>query len=285
MTKRDSSRRWEEQPGDREALAWVARFRFVGAAQVARRFDVSERRARSRLARLADCGLVVSHQPHASAIKLYALSKRGFESIGHIRRRAPRWEVQCEHDLAIADLVAELERAASTLLVLSDRECRRREADGEGAYSVDCHVGGDTQRRWPDIVIEGNGTRVAIEFEIAAKTSKRLEAILAGYVISASYDGLQVRCAHAPLQRRMERLVKDLAYDDVVAVAEGTEDPRQLLPLVGVDEAPAENRGAGASTRLSPLAANTTAAPTATSHGQRGNDRAAAPNRACNPLP
>src|SRR3954470_20200248 len=88
--RRTGGRRWEEQPGDRELLEWVARFRFVAAAQVAARFAVSERRARSRLARLTDCGLALSHQPHASAVKLYALSKRGFQAIGHIRRRPPR---------------------------------------------------------------------------------------------------------------------------------------------------------------------------------------------------
>src|SRR4051794_17358025 len=131
--QRTDERRWAEQPGDRELLEWVARFRFVGAAQVAKRFAVSERRARSRLARLAACGLVLAHQPHASAVKLYALSKRGFEAIGHIRRREPRWEVQAEHDLQIAALVAELELAVPPgLVVLTDRECRRREAGLDG---------------------------------------------------------------------------------------------------------------------------------------------------------
>ena len=149
--RQTGGRRWEEQSGDRELLEWVAQFRFVAAAQVATRFAVSERRSRSRLARLCECGLVLSHQSHASAVKLYALSKRGFEAIAHIRRRPPRWDVQAEHDLQIAALVASLELSAPDLLVLTDRECRRREADREGTYSVDCQLRSETRRRWPDI--------------------------------------------------------------------------------------------------------------------------------------
>jgi hypothetical protein len=213
-------------------LEWVARFRFVGAAQVASRFVVSERRARSRLARLTACGLVLSHQPHASAVKLYALSKRGFEAIGHIRRRPPRWEVQAEHDLQIAALVAGLELAAPGLEVFTDRECRRREADGDGTYSVDCQLRSGTRRRWPDVVIEGNEATVAVELEIAAKTTKHLLAILSGYLVSQTYQHLQVRCAHRSLRRRLERVVRENAYGDFVTLADRREDPQLLATLL-----------------------------------------------------
>ncbi len=174
----------------------------------------------------------MSHQPHASAVKLYALSKRGFEAIGHIRRREPRWEVQAGHDLQIAALVAELELAAPHLVVLTDRECRRREADREGSYSVDCHLRSETRRRWPDVVIEGKEATVAVELEIAAKTTKHLEAIIRGYLLGQTYQCLQVRCAHPPLRRRLERIVKEHAYGDRVALADGDDDPRQLATLI-----------------------------------------------------
>jgi len=52
---------------------------------------------------------VLAHQPHRSAISS-ALSKRGFVAIDQLPRRVPRWEVQVEHDLAIAWMVAELRR-------------------------------------------------------------------------------------------------------------------------------------------------------------------------------
>ena len=102
--------------------------------------------------------------------------------LGQPPRRAPRPDTQREHELAIARLVADLERGdrARGVLVLTERECRRLEADGERGYSVELLVAG-RPKRWPDLVLQNSTRKDAIELELAPKTTDRLTAILTGY--------------------------------------------------------------------------------------------------------
>src|SRR3954464_9563906 len=94
------------------------------------RFGTSQRKCRERLARLEAGGFVVSHQAHLAARKLYAVGPAGRTLLGAGQRRAPRWDTQATHELAIATLVAELEVTRPGLRVLTERDCRRAEADG-----------------------------------------------------------------------------------------------------------------------------------------------------------
>lgn len=204
--------RWAaEAAEDERLLRWVGRFRFVTAVLAGRRFDRSERRIRSRLARLEAVGDVVSYQAHLAAPKLFALSKAGASRLGLPVRRAPRWDAQVGHELAIVDLIVAMEVARSDVLVLTERECRQLEAAGRQRYSVSCMYGRHSARRWPDIVVETADHRVAVEIEIAAKGSDRLRAIMRGYRASRRYDRVQIRCASTALQRRMTQLADGVA--------------------------------------------------------------------------
>jgi hypothetical protein len=119
-------------------LRWMSRFRFVNAAILGERFGVSPRVCRERMGRLASARLVVSHQAHPAAAKLYAIGPAGRQLLGLNHRRPPRWETQVSHELAIASLVAKLELARPDVDVLTERDCRRRQAAGTGRYSVMC---------------------------------------------------------------------------------------------------------------------------------------------------
>src|SRR3954451_13555577 len=113
--------RWHriEQERDASLLAWLARFRFVTATILEARFGVSERMCRYRLARLEAGGFVVSHQAHLAAPKLYAVGPPGRTLLVAGQRRAPRWDTQTTHELAIASLVAELETTDPAARVLT----------------------------------------------------------------------------------------------------------------------------------------------------------------------
>ena len=213
--------RWHriEQQRDEELLAWLARFRFVTATILETRFGVSERMCRRRLARLEAGGFVVSHQAHQAAPKLYAVGPAGRTLLGAGQRRAPRWDTQATHELAIGRLVAELETAHPNARVLTERDCRRAETDGLATYSVACIRDGLPVRRWPDVVTEGERERVAVEIELAPKTTSRLHAILLGYLTDRRYHRVELRCGSAALERRMRKLVADLTADDVFDVA------------------------------------------------------------------
>jgi DNA-binding MarR family transcriptional regulator len=183
---------WEvdEARRDLEVLAWIGRFRFVTAQAIGERFGVSWQRANARVRRLERAGLVGYGREHVSQARAVFLTGRGHELLGWPRRRAPRAQVQREHEAAIVWLVTELERDAGVgVRVLTERECRRREAGGVDRYSVEV-VDGSRLRRWPDVVVERGEERRAVEIEFAPKGSSRLAAIVAGYECSSFAEAL-----------------------------------------------------------------------------------------------
>ncbi|HEV3002091.1 MAG TPA: helix-turn-helix domain-containing protein [Solirubrobacteraceae bacterium] len=204
---------WEvdEARRDVEVLAWIGRFRFVTAQAIGERFGVSWQRANARVRRLERLGLVGCERAHVSQPRAVFLTGRGHELLGGPRRRAPRAEVQREHEAAIVWLVTELERAAGdTVRVLTERECRRLEAGETERHSVVVTGAGATvQRRWPDLVVEVGELRRAIEIEFAPKGSRRLEGIVVAYEHS-SYDEAVFFVRSAALGRRIKRLARSV---------------------------------------------------------------------------
>lgn len=177
---------------DLEWLAWIARFRFVVADDLASRFGVSARRARKRVERMVDAGLLVRdaagarHEPH-----LLFLSSRGAAVLGVPRRKAPTRHA-IAHERAIAHWVTDLEQGAArhgeagSARILTERECRQAEAREIDRFSV--AVTGSDSRRWPDVAFERPGQgRVAYELEFTAKSTPRLRSILKGYRDSPVY--------------------------------------------------------------------------------------------------
>jgi hypothetical protein len=201
---------WEVDEGrrDLEVLAWVGRFRFVTAQAIGERFGLSWQRANARVRRLERLGLVGCQREHVSQARAVFLTGRGHELLGWPRRRAPRAQVQREHEAAIIWLVTRLERdPGADVRVLTERECRRREADGRVRYSVEV-LDGASRRRWPDVVVERGGERRAVEIEFAPKGSSRMAAIVAGYEGSAYSDALFF-VGSAALGRRLAHVVAE----------------------------------------------------------------------------
>lgn len=165
----------DEAQRDVEVLAWVGRFRFVTAQAIGERFGVSWQRANARVRRLERRGLVGCERAHVSQPRAVFLTGRSHELLGWPRRRAPRADVQREHEAAIVALVTRLERdAGPATRVLTERECRQLEpSDRATRYSVDVLRGGQRdRRRWPDVVVELGEGRRAIEIEFAPKGTR-----------------------------------------------------------------------------------------------------------------
>jgi hypothetical protein len=195
-----------EAAQDREWLQWISRFRFVTAAVLAQRFDVSVRQANARVARLAHDGLVVVHRDFVGQASAIYLARAGSVLLGQPPRRAPRPDTQREHELAIARLVADLERRSSSgaVRVLTERECRRQEGDGARGYSVELFTPGHP-KRWPDLVLQSERRKDAIELELAPKTTDRLTTILTGYAHS-DYTRVLLLVESPVLARRLGRV-------------------------------------------------------------------------------
>ena len=197
----------EEARRDVEVLVWIGRFRFVTPEAIGERFSVSWQRANVRVRRLERLGLIGCSREHVSQPRAVFLTGRGFELLGQPRRRAPRAQVQREHEAAIVWLVTQLEReAAAGVRVLTERECRRLEAANEARrYSVELD---DRARRWADVVVVRGDRRRAIEIEFAPKGTARLAQIVAAWQRS-EYDEVFLFVRSAALGRRIQGVVPE----------------------------------------------------------------------------
>jgi hypothetical protein len=203
----------EETRRDVELVAWVGRFRFVTADAIARRFGVSVQRANARVRRLEAVGLLGCERQFVSQARAVFVTARGCELLGEPRRRAPRADVQREHEAAVVDLVTRLELAAPQTRVFTERECRRLEHGGDERFSVETSAIHDAiarrdRTRWPDAVVEVQGGRRAIEIEFAPKGGKRLKAIVDAYAFSTRYRQVLFLVRNAALGRRIIDLAR-----------------------------------------------------------------------------
>ena len=242
---------WEvdETRRDVEVLAWVGRFRFVTCEQVAERFGVSVQAARARTRRLERLKLVGRERAHTTQPWSVFVTGKGLELLGLPRRKGtPRIDIQREHEAAIVWLATQLELAAADdARVLTERECRRREAaEGDFSFSVELAVGGKRRdrKRWPDLVVESEHGRRAIEIEFAPKGRPRLKRIVLAFAHSGYADVVFLARQGALLRTldelaRFERVNPLLGdYPDLTAVAWDVLDDAALAELARPVPAP-----------------------------------------------
>jgi hypothetical protein len=212
---------------DEEWARFVARFRFVDEELLARRFGVSARAARGRVAKLVDARVLARSQVGRGPSLIY-LSPIGARRLGLGRRRTPRLQHSRAHELAVVDLVLTLEEAERVAgrdgVILTERECRKHEAAQQRRYSVTVHGAGEPQRRWPDVVLArtGRDTVAAYELEFSPKPSRRLRAIVRGYrdaghlhraYFIVESPALGVRIARVARQEGAARIVRVASWD------------------------------------------------------------------------
>jgi len=222
-------RRRVEGERDRELVVWVARFRFVSADVLAVRFGVSEQQVNARVRRLVAAGWLSRSRERVGVARAISATRMGCRAVGAPVRRAARTDSQREHELELAWLVARLELRSTAGRVLTERESRAREACGDGPrFSVDViERGGRREKRWPDLVLEQPGRRVAIEFERTAKGRDRLARIVAGYRVATWFDEVHLLAGDAYVARVLAR-----------SLAGAPSDRLMLAPWPGLPAAP-----------------------------------------------
>jgi hypothetical protein len=233
-----------EAKRDREVLEWIARFRFVTAAALAEWYGVDVVNARRRVKRLESARLLGSVRSSGTA-PIFYLAHAGREQLGLPWRSPPRGELQRAHELAIVEQVTRFERAAAAgVRVLTERECRRAEADGVARFHV--AVRGEGPRglaqRWPDIVLlAADGRKVAVELEFAVKHTARLERILVGYQDCREYEQVLYFVDSVPLARRIAGIATSrgtrLAETRTHKLFSIRSTPVKVLPWLGADPA------------------------------------------------
>ncbi|HEV2999991.1 MAG TPA: hypothetical protein VGW75_04550 [Solirubrobacteraceae bacterium] len=132
--------------------------------------------------------------------RLAMLTRNGARAVGLPLRRAPRADVQREHELALVWLVIQLERAGD-VPVRTERECRALESK-ERRYRVTVtQRGRPAERRWPDLVLDGDARRSALELELSAKGTTRLESVVDAYACSSTFDEVLLLAADVLIAR------------------------------------------------------------------------------------
>ncbi len=235
---------WEtvETQRDVEVLRWVGRFRFVSCEELAERFGVSVQAARARSRRLERLGYLGRERWHFTQPWSVFVTGKGLELLGLPRRKGtPRTDIQREHEAAIVWLTTQLELVAEPgVRVLTERECRRLEAvQGDYTYSAELAEGGKRRdrKRWPDVVVESEHGKRAIEIEFAPKGRPRLRRIVWALVHSR-YAEVVLLARTGPLLRMLEDLARDERVDPLIgsyaeprAVAWDGLDPTALAEL------------------------------------------------------
>ena len=169
-------RRAREQAGrDREVLGWIARFRFVDAAVLSERFDVSRQNVNGRVRRFEQAGLIARRSDAMGHGCVISATAAGLDALGLPQRKTPRTDAQVEHELALARFAARLELEDITVVVRTERELRALQAVGAARFSVDVPgARGGIAKRWPDLVLDTSGRRVAVELELTGKGATRV---------------------------------------------------------------------------------------------------------------
>lgn len=194
---------------DIEILGWLGRVRLARVDQVQRRFGMARSKAYRRLQVLWEAGLV-AHESNVPGPGVYLATRAGLQWAELSLAPATVSLATLKHDLAMTDVVAELEREGKLLKVWTEREIRAEHAiPGGRRFAPRVHEPGRTRsgNHLPDIAVDMADDRwVAIEVELTAKRAERTRAILHGYNDAAGVSNLSRVVYVVPTARDQVRM-------------------------------------------------------------------------------
>jgi hypothetical protein len=201
---------------DLAVVGWLGRLRFAEAAQVARRFALSERHAYRRLRGLVALGLldhrrVLHNQPGA-----YWATRAGLDAAG-LRLPPAGIDIRTyDHDRLAAAVAIDLADEFDPDAIVTERELRSLDAAADSPrYAV--VRPGRRGLHFPDLAVDGSeGRPLAVEVELTAKGRGRLDSIVAGYVRARHIAGVRYYATPAAmpgLERAIERARAGSLFD------------------------------------------------------------------------
>ena len=204
--------------------------RFVRVDQIARRFEMGRTASYRRVSVLRDAGMLRMSPPlWGEGPGVVLITQRGMSGID-CNLTLPRVDVrQFEHDLELVEIATDYELQGAR--VYSDREIRSLgKQTGKYETSFRFEVGpqfayGRRRFHYPDLIVNTNGRRLAIEVEIAEKSMTRLREILRGYGMASGIDEVLYVCPRPVVARRIEQLTYELHVYRNVRVESRGETP------------------------------------------------------------
>jgi len=194
---------------DLELVRFLGRVKLARAEHVGRRFAMARSKIYARLSLLAAEGLVASERRVPGSAVYYA-TRTGLAATGLPLGEARMSLATLEHDLAVAQVCAETERAEGAPVVVTEREMRAElRLEGTCAWRTEVRDTGQGRSgfHWPDLALHrGRGGHIAVEVELTQKRAERTRSILAGY--SRRHEGLAAVLYLTPEERQAKRLEK-----------------------------------------------------------------------------
>lgn len=206
---------------DREILRWLGRHRYAMVSQIMNRFVMSQVMAYRRLGGMVTDGYLSHQRLLHGEPGVYWPTRAGLAAaecglpVATVDIRTYR------HDLLLVWLAIEMESLGG--MVVTEREMRQAESfqDNPDRFAVLLNgrgVAGYARKHFPDLVVEGQGKRLAVEVELTSKRTQRLEAILRGYAWARHLDGVVYYVDRPSLAERITEISKKMRVDDKVKV-------------------------------------------------------------------
>ncbi len=239
---------------DRAVLGLLAEHRVMVVPQVAVGLEVSDRTAAARLRDLRDQRLIAHEAIFRNQPAAVWITRRGLDAI---ESRLPPPSVDLKgyrHDIGVGWLWLHAQRGAfgPVAALTSEREMRShdlradRTADRFGVALGGLDSFGRMTRHYPDLLLtKMDGTRVAFELELTAKSGRRLDTIMRGYAGDGQIDTTVYLVPDASLARLIGDAVARAGIPDLVQVRRISAALIPGAPLPGA-------RSASPATRRSP---------------------------------
>ena len=188
---------------DLAVVGWLGRLRFAEAAQVARRFALSERHAYRRLRGLVALGLLDHRRVFHNQPGVYWATRAGLDATG-LRLPPAGIDIRTyDHDRLAAAVAIDLAGEFSPEVIVTERELRSLDAAADTPRYAVRRGSADSGRRglhFPDLAVAGSdGRPLAVEVELTAKGRGRLDSIVAAYVRARHIAGVRYYAAPAAM--------------------------------------------------------------------------------------
>lgn len=188
---------------DLEMVRWIGRLRFAEASQVARRFRMNERNTYRRLRGLVAHELLAHRRVFHGQPGAYSATPAGLVA-ARIRLPRPRLDIRTyTHDRVAAAMTIELEQEFGWDAIRTERELRSYDVGDPATPRYAVRRGYDLGRQglhFPDLAVELDEAKpLAVEIELTAKGTRRLDSIVRAFVLGAHLDRVRYYAAPAAL--------------------------------------------------------------------------------------
>jgi hypothetical protein len=207
---------------DQQIVGWIARIGAAGAEHVQARFGIGRSQAYARLAALSSDGLLEHKQLLHRIPGLYVASAEGLRWSGQERLGVQRVSAGgFQHAWEVASTAVALSARLPDWRQLSERELCALERDEQrlvASVSFGELPGGRPALHRPDLVLlDGEGSVLAIEVELSLKAARRLQSIARAYARARHLSHVYY-LATAPAARAVGNAVTEVRANDRIAV-------------------------------------------------------------------